>query len=189
LGYYRRARSLLAGAKAIRAEHGGCFPRSFEAALRVPGVGRYTAAAVLSIAYDLPHAVVDGNVERVVSRPLRIEGDPKRGEAARAIRRAVDRWIPDSSPGDFNQALMELGATICTPSSPACDRCVLAAHCAARREGDVDRFPQSAPRRAPIDVRLEAGLLWRDGKWLISRPSTLPFLRGLWVFPLIEIPG
>lgn len=186
LGYYRRARSLLAGARAIVSKHGGSFPRRREDAMGLPGVGAYTAAAVLSIAYDLPHAVVDGNVERVAARILGLAGNPKTGKTARAIRAAVDSWLPCEAPGDFNQGLMELGATVCTPVSPRCDVCPLSTLCTAKRAGEPERFPEAPPRRPPVDLRLEAGLLARGDEWLLTRSTTFPFLRGLWVFPLVE---
>jgi A/G-specific adenine glycosylase len=187
LGYYRRARSLWAGARAVAENHGGEFPRRLEDALSLPGVGPYTARAVLSIAHGTPLAVVDGNVERVVTRLLRLSGDPRKGETARAIRAAVDHWLPADEAGDFNQAMMELGATVCTPSEPRCPTCPVSSHCAANTRGDQDRYPESAPRRATVEVRLEAALLRRGSEYLLSTPEDFGFLDGLWVFPLVDV--
>ncbi|MBN1442113.1 MAG: A/G-specific adenine glycosylase, partial [Planctomycetes bacterium] len=130
LGYYRRARSLLAGARQVVERHGGRFPRALADALSIPGVGPYTAAAILSIAYGEPHPVVDGNVERVITRLCRIPGNPRQAPAARRIREIAASWLPAGRSGDFNQAMMELGATVCTARAPRCDVCPVASWCA-----------------------------------------------------------
>ena len=187
LGYYRRARSLHAGARRVLEDHAGRFPRDLDEALALPGIGAYTAAAILSIAYGLPHPVVDGNVERVVTRLRRIEGNPKRSTIARRIRELTGSWLPPQHAGDFNQAMMELGATICTPSRPSCDACPIAADCEARRKGDQDRFPELPPRRATERVELAVAIVRRRGRYLLERPVEFGFLSGMWAFPLATI--
>ena len=144
LGYYSRARNLHACAKAVAAEHGGRFPRSEEELRRLPGIGAYTAAAVAAIAFGERAAAVDGNVERVIARLDALE-EPLPG-AKTAIRRWVAELVPDR-PGDFAQALMDLGATICTPKRPACGLCPWMAPCRARAAGLQETFPRKERKR------------------------------------------
>ena len=186
LGYYRRARSLHAGARAMMAEHGGEFPRGVEEALEVPGVGPYTAGAVLSIAYNLSVPVVDGNVERVLTRILRMGGPPRAARNARAIRAAAARAIPEGSASEFNQALMELGATVCKPAAPDCDECPLHSICGARQHGDVDRYPAAARRQQAVETTFHTAVVRLGSRYLLERETERGFLDGLWVFPFIE---
>ena len=186
LGYYRRARSLHAGARYLEQHHSGAFPRTLEDALEVPGVGPYTAAAVLSIAYGVPAPVVDGNVERVVSRQRRLRGDPRRAPAKRAIRAIAGDWLAEESAGDFNQALMELGATVCTPRTPRCHNCPVAAHCQAFASGDVDRYPELEERAPPVPVTLHVAVVQRSGRFLLERRPKDALLGDLWMFPFVE---
>ncbi|MCS5628225.1 MAG: A/G-specific adenine glycosylase, partial [Planctomycetes bacterium] len=123
LGYYRRARSLLEGAKAVVRDHEGVFPRSYEAALDIPGVGPYTAPAILSIAYGEPWPVLDGNVERVMTRILRLAENPRQVSTKKRLREIAGGWMPADKASSFNQAMMELGALICSPVSPDCPAC------------------------------------------------------------------
>src|SRR5208282_1601319 len=135
LGYYSRARNLHRAAKEIVARHGGAFPREIDEALALPGIGGYTAAAVLSIAYDVPLAVLDGNVARVLARLRAIRGDLRAPRTWRQLQQTADDLLAHESPGDWNQALMELGEVVCTPQSPRCDACPVARSCRARIEG------------------------------------------------------
>ena len=145
LGYYARARNLVAAARAVVAEHGGAFPRS-EAALRtLPGLGAYTAAAIAAIAFDEPAVVVDANVERVVARLFAIDAPLPAARAA--IRAAAAAITPQCRAGDFAQAMMDLGATVCTPRAPRCLLCPVRDHCAGYRTGDSARLPVKPPRR------------------------------------------
>ena len=189
LGYYRRARSLLEGAREVVSRFDGRFPGDLDQALGLPGIGPYTAAAILSIAYGLPHAVVDGNVERVVTRFLRIEGNPRTARISRKVRESVSGWLDRKTPGDFNQALMELGATVCTPLSPRCPLCPLRERCLARRHGDPERFPELPRPRRTEALNLELGLVNQRGRYLVERPVEFGFLEGLWVFPLARANG
>ena len=153
LGYYHRARNLHRGARGTCVErHGGRFPRTLEAALAVPGVGLYTASAVLSIAYGVPLPVVDGNVRRVLARLLALRG-PRVAARRPVLQPGARSCSTATRPGDWNQALMELGATVCTPRAPACPACPVRAHCrAARRRACRSELPEQQPRRAPVDV-------------------------------------
>ncbi|WP_188237949.1 A/G-specific adenine glycosylase [Sphingopyxis sp. LK2115] len=170
LGYYARARNLLACARAVVADHGGRFPDS-EAGLRaLPGIGDYTAAAVAAIAFGRPAVVVDANIERVIARHRHIETPLP--AAKRAIRAALAPLVPDARPGDFAQALMDLGATVCTPRAPACDRCPIAADCRALGRADVERLPVKPPKKAKPRRHGIAHWIERDGAiWLVRRPG------------------
>ena len=177
LGYYSRARSLHRAARALVEAGEASFPRDVESALALPGIGKYTAAAVLSISYGLPLAAVDGNVARVLSRLARLESA---GEATELANQMLDH----KRPGDWNQALMELGQTICLPKAPRCPDCPIGGLCRARARADVERFPAAAKRRAPERIRLELTLLADvDGRILLER-GAFPYLRHLWLPPL-----
>ncbi|MEH3107396.1 MAG: A/G-specific adenine glycosylase [Sphingomonas fennica] len=181
LGYYARARNLIACARAVATDHGGRFPDT-EAGLRaLPGLGAYTAAAVAAIAFGRRAVVVDANVERVVARLSAIETPLP---AARpAIRAAADRITPDARAGDFAQAMMDLGATICTPRNPACILCPLADACAGRRSGDPARLPVKAPKAAKPRRRGTAFWLERDGAVLLVRRPPRGLLGGMRALP------
>src|ERR1700689_2135691 len=138
LGYYSRARNLQRAAKIIVAQHDGQFPRTLDAALELPGIGVYTAAAVLSIAYDVPLAVLDGNVARVLARIKAIRGDLRAPKNWRSLTAAAQNFLATHAPGDWNQSLMELGEVICTPQSPRCGECPVAGHCRAYAQGLSD---------------------------------------------------
>jgi len=168
LGYYARARNLIACARAV-AGRDGRFPDSEGELRQLPGLGAYTAAAVAAIAFGRRAVVVDANVERVAARLLAI-AEPLPG-AKREIRAAVDRLTPDAGAGDFAQAMMDLGATVCTARAPSCHACPLAAHCQARGAG-AERFPAKAPKKARPLRQGRAYWVERDGTvWLIRRPG------------------
>ena len=170
LGYYARARNLLACARAVVAEHDAHFPDS-EAGLRtLPGIGDYTAASVAAIAFGRPAVVIDANIERVIARHRLIE--TVLPMAKREIRAALAPLVPDDRPGDFAQALMDLGATICTPRAPACAICPLMAECRARGRDDIERLPVKPPKRAKPHRHGLAHWIERAGKiWLVRRPE------------------
>ncbi|TDJ74858.1 MAG: A/G-specific adenine glycosylase [Planctomycetota bacterium] len=164
LGYYRRARALHAGAKAIVEHHGGRFPRRRKDALALPGVGPYTAGAVLSIAFDAPEALVDGNVERVFSRLFGLDAVAGSGALAAECWALAELMVPRAGGcGEWNQALMELGATVCTPKLPRCGGCPLARSCRARRTGRETDLPRPKPRLATLPVELEILVVERPG--------------------------
>jgi len=171
LGYYARARNLLACARAVTRNHGGVFPDTEAGLLALPGVGAYTAAAVAAIAFDRPANVVDGNVERVVSRLFAVETPVP---AARLeLKRLAHTLVTDDRPGDWAQALMDLGSTICRPRSPLCPMCPISGCCAGRATGEPDRYPVRAAKAARSHRQ---GVAWvlRDGQGrvaLVRRPD------------------
>jgi A/G-specific adenine glycosylase len=185
LGYYRRARQLHAAARQVAAAGG--FPRTLDGWLALPGIGPYTAAAVASIAFGVAAPVMDGNVERVVSRWLAQADDPKSGPARRRLlATAAELLVPDR-PGDSNQALMELGATICTPRRPKCLLCPIADGCRGRMSGDPESFPAPRVKRESDKRRLVVAVAERKGKVLLfRRPDDSELLAGTWELPWVD---
>ncbi len=184
LGYYSRARNLRRAALEIVAKHRGEFPSSFDEALALPGVGRYTAGAILSIAFGQPHAVVDGNVIRVFSRLFGLPGRAKDPAFVEKIWELAAPLVPKAAPGDWNQALMELGATVCTPDSPSCGACPVSKDCVAFKKGIQDELPLPEKRREPTPVRWSCLWIERGGKLLIWRRSDKErLLKNLWGLP------
>jgi len=189
LGYYRRCRQLHAAAVALTAA-GGAIPRRAAELERLPGVGPYTAAAVASIAFDEPVPVLDGNVARVLARRLALAGDPARAASRRRLLEAAAALLTGERPGDGNQALMELGATLCTPRAPACDRCPLAAGCRAAAAGCPEAYPEPRRRRAQQRERWLAAVVEREGRFLlVRRGADEALLAGLWEFPTVPAAG
>ncbi len=191
LGYYSRARNLHAAAKEIVAHHKGKFPRELEAALALPGIGAYTAAAVLSIAYDAPLAVLDGNVARVLARIRAIRGDLRAPRTWRALTEIANRLLAKNSASDWNQSLMELGEVICTPQSPRCESCPVARWCRAQAKNLTNEIPARRRKRAPIHIKIAAAILLdpRNRTLLIKDPGAhdgVLFSR-MWQFPAIEV--
>jgi A/G-specific adenine glycosylase len=183
LGYYARARNLHRAAARVVCEHAGRVPNRWEPFRDLPGVGDYIAAAVLSIAFDRPHAVVDGNVKRVLARLLALE-EPVNAAGARPLFQVhADRLLDRRRPGDFNQALMELGALICTPRAPACGRCPLKRWCAAERSGAPADYPRRPGTRAVPETALAVGVILKSGRLLITQRRADGLLGGLWEFP------
>ena len=182
LGYYARARNLLKCARAVVADHGGTFPADHAALLRLPGIGPYTASAVSAIAFDLPETVLDGNVERVMARLHDIH-TPLPAAKPELIARA-SKLTPQERPGDYAQAVMDLGATICTPSAPACGICPWRSPCAARAAGTERDLPRKTPKK-PKPVR--HGTLYlarrRDGAWLLETRPDKGLLGGMLGWP------
>ncbi len=184
LGYYRRARMLHRCAQQIAEQHGGCFPRNSEALLVLPGIGRYTAAAIASIAFDEPIAVVDGNVERVLHRLIGINlTTPQTWQHAQM-------FLASSRPGDFNQAMMELGATVCVPRAPRCMVCPVRKWCVT--QGEVPRpAPLSRQKKKQIWCVLERrdGEINGNGKVrLVQRPRKASLMPGMWELPQSSAP-
>ena len=164
LGYYRRARLLRAGAQAVVSHHQGQVPDDLAALGSLPGIGAYTKGAVASIAFEKPVTAVDSNVERVIARHHGIEDPVKTGLGKKLVHQATEECLDRNRPGDFNQALMELGATVCTPKSPRCDDCPVREDCRARRLELIDVLPVLPRRRAVVEVQARAVLVsCRDG--------------------------
>lgn len=191
LGYYRRARNLHRAAKEIVLHHNGKFPDTLDVALELQGVGPYIAAAVLSITYDIPLGVLDGNVARVLARLRAIRGDIRNPRRRRGLAKTAQDWLACDSPGDWNQALMEFGETICTPQNPRCTICPVAKWCRAYKLGLTDKIPSPRIKRAPVRVRIAAAVL-RDprGRTLLVRDpgahDHVLFSR-MWQFPAVEV--
>jgi A/G-specific adenine glycosylase len=191
LGYYSRARNLHRAAKEIVARHAARFPRNLQAALHLPGIGRYTAAAVLSIAYDLPLAVVDGNVARVLARLGAIHGDLRAPRRWNSLAATAQQLLALEAPGDWNQALMELGETICTPRAPRCRACPISRACRACAQGIADQIPAPRHKRASVQMYIAAAILLdpRGRTLLVQDPGAhdeVLFSR-LWQFPAVEV--
>jgi len=187
LGYYSRARNLLKGVREVGASYGGVVPDNKVEIKGLSGIGDYTAGAILSIAYNKKEAAIDGNVLRVFSRLYCIEGNSSSPMVKRQIKELVERDIPVDYPGDFNQALMDLGATICIPRVPRCPLCPLEKHCIAKRKNLQQQLPVKTKKTAPVPVRLIAGVLQEGEFFLLRRRPAKGLLAGMWEFPAIEI--
>lgn len=183
LGYYARARNLLSAARVLVADHGGRLPRDPEALAALPGFGRYTAAAVASIAFGRPVAVVDGNVLRVFARLLDEARDAGTAAVRARIEGAAGSALSRERPGDWNQATMDLGATICVPRKPRCPECPVARWCAGRRSGRAASLPRKRRKAAVPHVEVAVGIVEKDGRVLIGRRPSKGLLGGLWEFP------
>ncbi len=183
LGYYSRARSLHRGAQQV-VRDGGVLPRDAHRLRELPGIGPYTAGAIASIAFGLDEPIVDGNVVRVLTRLFALSGDPAKQPLKRRLWELARELIPRGNAADFNQGLMELGATRCTPRSPLCDQCPVARHCQAFARGTPTEFPQLAKRPEVTAVETVAAVVRRGDKVLLGQlPPDAPRWAGLWVFP------
>jgi len=183
LGYYSRARNLHALAKRVMKDYGGHLPGDEEALRSLPGIGRYTSGAVLSIAFGKPIPLVDGNVARVFSRFFAIRKNISLAKTQQELWRLAAELVPPTNPGDYNQALMELGATVCLPRTPDCPQCPLRPGCKAVRFGLQYRLPIKKKKRPTPHFHIGAGVIWHQGKILISQRPLNGLLGGLWEFP------
>jgi A/G-specific adenine glycosylase len=201
LGYYSRARNLQKAAKQIVTKHAGQFPTHLENALALPGIGNYTAAAILSIAFGEKVAVLDGNVARVLARLGPIRGDLRESRRWQELQKLADEYLDAPSPGDWNQAMMELGATLCSPKSPQCLICPVAQFCEGRRLGIAEGLPEKRKKRATVEVALAAAVFAdADGRTFLLPPPRgkneqaaadhIPTLVSrMWHFPTISVDG
>lgn len=189
LGYYTRARNLQAAVREVVARYGGEVPADPGALSRLKGVGPYTAGAILSIAFNLPVPAVDGNVLRVMARLYAIADDVSRPATRRAIEALVRALMPPDRAGDFNQALMDFGAVICTPRSPKCLLCPVREFCEGRKAGKEARLPVKGLAKAPRPVERVAAIIERDGRVLIVRRPAGGLLAGLWELPGGDVPA
>ena len=199
LGYYSRARNLQRAAQEIVAKHQGTFPRGEKDALELPGIGSYTAAAILSIAYGAKHAVLDGNVARVLARLGAVQGDLRDAKRWQSLQESANALLDLKSPGDWNQAMMELGATLCTPQTPQCLLCPVAQFCRARKLGLADSIPARRKKRATENIVLAVAILLDPhGHTLLLPPPASPkniaadervstLVSKLWHFPTIAV--
>ncbi|MBT8493679.1 MAG: A/G-specific adenine glycosylase [Deltaproteobacteria bacterium] len=186
LGYYSRARNLHKGAREAVARYGGELPASADELRTLPGIGRYTAGAIASQAFGKSAAVVDGNVARVLARVFELDDDVKSSRGQRALWQLAEELVPEQHPGNFNQGLMELGATVCTPRSPSCEQCPIAAECSARASGRQAELP-ILPKRKKASEKQElcnhAIWVWWSGKVLLARRKPEGLFGGLWELP------
>ena len=183
LGYYSRCRNLRKAAQHIRRELGGRFPRTLDGLMSLPGIGRYTAGAIASIAMGQDAAVVDGNVIRGFARLLNDSRDVAKPQVKEAYWGVAERLLPSGHAGDFNQALMDLGATVCKPRAPLCERCPVRRVCRARAEGTQAELPNKSRRPSVPHYQVGVGVVWKKGKVLIARRPSSGMLGGLWEFP------
>ncbi len=184
LGYYARARNLHRAAQIVVESHSGCIPKEPAELLSLPGIGRYTAGAILSIAYDLPQPILDGNVIRVLSRLFGVKGDPTSSENQKILWGLASELVPAESPGDFNQGLMELGAILCEPAEPKCERCPLLADCFAGNSLEPNALPETPPGRKTVKITQTSGILLNDrGEALLVQRPLHGLWGGLWEFP------
>ena len=189
LGYYSRARNLRLAAQQVAGAGG--FPREYERIRALPGIGDYTAAAISSIAFGLPHAVVDGNVMRVVARLKADSGDIASPRTRERFRATAQAWLDASQPGAFNQALMELGATVCLPKNPLCPLCPLEAGCLGRQQGITAQLPVKSRKTKPVRIAAVLLLLRKGGRVLLRRnEASSKRMAGFWELPSPEqLPG
>jgi A/G-specific adenine glycosylase len=199
LGYYSRARNLQAAAKQIVVKHSGEFPRELQDVLALPGIGRYTAAAILSIARGDKLAVLDGNVARVLARLGAVHGDLRESRRWRSLQKTADGLLDPKSPGEWNQAMMELGAMVCTPHAPRCLLCPVAKACRARKLGIADRLPAKRRERKTQEVTIAAAIfLDSSGRTILlpsprtkkirdQRTELAPLMSNLWHFPAVQV--
>lgn len=187
LGYYARARSLHRAAVVVVEQHGGLLPRDPEELASLPGFGPYTTAAVASIAFGADLAVVDGNVARVLSRLLAYRGETKGASALSGLREMAQGYLPRGQAGDFNQAMMELGAMICTPGEPACQSCPVALHCLARRQGLEREIPLRRKGRDRPRLQMAAAYIQRGDSLLLARRRDEGLFASLWELPSASV--
>lgn len=185
LGYYRRAANLHRGAQQVMAEYGGELPQSVDTLKKISGIGEYTAGAIASIAFDQQVPAVDGNVIRVVSRVRGIRENVGVPSVRRRLQREAAALVPKTRPGDFNQAMMDLGATVCVPGTPSCEGCPVAALCDAYHAGDAEDLPELPRKNPPRNIDYDLCLLF-SGNRVLMRQRTERMLQGLWVFPMLE---
>ena len=187
LGYYNRARNLQKAARIVVDNYGGELPADFSALLQLPGIGRYSAGAIASIAFGIPVPAVDGNVLRVLSRVLENPAEIDREETKRQMGEAIRQQIPEDRPGDFNQALMELGAMVCLPNgAPRCEECPLKEICLAFQHETIPEYPRKAPKKARRCEARTVLVLFREGEVAIHQRPATGLLRGLWELPNVE---
>ena len=183
LGYYARARNFQKAAQVVRDQYGGEIPRSYDDFRSLPGVGPYIAAAVQSIAFEEPYAVVDGNVKRVLARLFQMDAAVNDTTAHKHFAPVANQLLAEAEAGDYNQALMELGALICRPSSPDCSNCPVADFCSALQHNTVGDFPKRKVRQKTPEYQVVAAVIRNNGKMLIVRRPEDGLLGGLWEFP------
>jgi A/G-specific adenine glycosylase len=187
LGYYSRARNLHRAAQTVMREFNGRLPRTLDELRTLPGIGRYTAAAIASIAFGVDAAVLDGNVKRVLARLFNYEGDVKSPRGEKELWALAESLVPAGQAGDYNQAMMDLGATVCTPRNPMCLLCPVRESCAAQQLGLQAERPVIAKRAATPQHTLAVAVLRKQGRVLIAQRPVGELLGGLWQFPAVRV--
>ena len=183
LGYYSRARNMHQTAKIVMDENGGKLPEDVHRLRKLPGIGRYTAAAIASIAFGLDEPAMDGNIRRVMARLYDVTDDARSPAGEQKLWGLASENLPQGRAGDYNQALMDLGASICTPRAPTCPQCPLSGECQAYRLGIQEQRPVMAPKPAIPHYQVTAAIISRDGQVLIARRPPNGLLGGMWEFP------
>lgn len=184
LGYYARCRNLHKAAQLIVEKHGGQFPQSMEDVEALPGIGRSTAGAILTFAYGQRHPILDGNVKRVLARLYNFQEDPSANEPNKKLWVASTGLLAEASdPFSYNQAIMELGATLCTPQNPSCLLCPVRSFCDGAAQGTQNELPIKTPKKESPHYTIGAGVIWHENKILIQRRPDKGLLGGMWEFP------
>ena len=183
LGYYSRVRNIYRAAQVIERDFGGEFPREYRTVLGLPGIGRYTAGAIMSFAFNGNYPAVDGNVERVVARLFDLDSPIKEKKTQNFIWKTAGDLIPSGGARRFNQAIMELGAVICLPKRPQCPECPVRSLCKSYKSGTVERRPVSLPRKAPTPVEASVGVIVRNDRIFIQKRPGSGLMPHLWEFP------
>lgn len=188
LGYYSRVRNIQTAAKQIMTEYGGEMPRTPEEISKLKGIGPYTTGAISSIAFGLPEPAIDGNVMRVVSRLFCIEEDIAKVSSRKTFDEAMRSIIDEKHPGEFNQALMDLGSAICTPTSPLCEKCPIQAFCLAKQEGKQQQYPVKTKKEKPKDIYYICAAIQNEaGAYYFEERHTQKLLAKMWTFPMLEV--
>lgn len=189
LGYYSRARNLQSGVREWVEEYGGILPNERKTLESLRGIGPYTAGALLSIVYGLPEAAIDGNVFRVITRLQEISEEIDKPKTRKIVEEIVLEMMTAEDPGNFNQALMELGATICSPRSPRCSDCPIQKECKSYESGTMLEYPKKKKSKPPTPILVIAGVLEQEGKVLLRQRPSKGLLSGMWEFPAVEAPS
>ncbi len=185
LGYYSRARNLHQAAQKVSQDYAGQFPQTVEGLLVLPGIGRYTAGAISSIAFGQPAPLLDGNVIRVFARLTDLDADVTQPAVKESLWKLAEEWLDRTRPGDYNQALMELGRVVCKPRAPLCTECPVSQHCSAFANGTQNLRPVKKRKSATPHYDVAAGMVWNDaGQVLIAQRPLDGLLGGLWEFPV-----
>ena len=183
LGYYSRARNLHKAAKIVALEHGGKVPDSYDKILQLPGIGHYSAGAILSIAYSKNETVLDGNVIRVLARLFKLPENGSSGKSLLNLRQYAIKLLPEYTPGDFNQAMMELGSEVCSPKKPSCSICPAHSWCMSYKSGEQEEFPPKKARQPAKKIEVSAAVILRNRKVYIQQRPIDGLMGGLWEFP------
>jgi A/G-specific adenine glycosylase len=183
LGYYSRVRNLQKAARMMVEKHGGIFPPDYEDILKLPGIGKYTAGAIASIAFNQEKPIVDGNIIRLMARLLDYRENTRKPEALNVFWEKAQDWIPKGEARAFNQAMMEFGALVCTPKSPSCGQCPLQKNCGAFRSNTVDQLPNRGQATERIDLKVAVAIIQKMNKIFIQKRVAKGLMQGLWEFP------